>query len=116
MEIARDILTEEKVEITEAENGQIAVERFEASKAGEFDLILMDVMMPVMNGYDATRAIRNSAHPDAKSIGIVAMTANAYREDVEKALEAGMNAHIPKPIDVNRLLSVMEQFWIQKNK
>jgi CheY-like chemotaxis protein len=70
----------------------------------------MDIMMPVMNGYDATRAIRSSSHPRAKSIPIIAMTANAYREDVEKAKEAGMNAHVPKPIDMNLLLSLLDSY------
>jgi CheY-like chemotaxis protein len=74
----------------------------------------MDIMMPVMNGYDATRAIRNSSHPDAKTIAIVAMTANAYREDVQKAMDAGMNAHVPKPVDVHLLLSVLENCRMQR--
>jgi signal transduction histidine kinase/CheY-like chemotaxis protein len=110
MEIARVILSEEGVNITEAENGQAAFEKFEESEPHSFDVILMDIMMPVMNGYDATKAIRSSAHPDAQTIPIVAMTANAYREDVEKAMEAGMDAHIAKPIDVNRLLAILEQY------
>jgi CheY-like chemotaxis protein len=110
MEIAREILKEEGAEITEAENGQIALERFVSSKPGSFDVIIMDVMMPVMNGYDATRAIRNSSHPQAGSIPIIAMTANAYRQDVEMAMEAGMNAHVAKPINVKILLSVLGQY------
>jgi CheY-like chemotaxis protein len=110
MEIAAEILTEEGVEVVGAENGQIAVEKFLSSDPGYYDAILMDVMMPVMNGYDATRAIRSSAHPEAGSIPVIAMTANAYREDVEKAMEAGMNAHIAKPIDTNRLFAVLEQY------
>jgi signal transduction histidine kinase len=110
MEIARDILLEEGVKITEAGNGKIALDIFMASKPGTYDLILMDIMMPVMNGYDATRAIRTSAHPEATTIPIVAMTANAYREDVEMAMEAGMNAHVAKPIDIEVLLSVLEEY------
>jgi signal transduction histidine kinase len=110
MEIAREILKEEGAEITEAENGQIALERFVSSKPGSFDVIIMDVMMPVMNGYDATRAIRNSSHPQAGSIPIIAMTANAYRQDVEMAMEAGMNAHVAKPVNVKILLSVLGQY------
>jgi CheY-like chemotaxis protein len=70
----------------------------------------MDIMMPVMNGYDATRAIRASDHPMAKTIPIIAMTANAYQEDVEKAKDAGMNAHVPKPINIKLLFSVLEQY------
>jgi signal transduction histidine kinase/BarA-like signal transduction histidine kinase len=110
MEIACDILGEEKMEITTAENGQEAVDTFTEADPGSFDVILMDIMMPVMNGYDATRAIRSSSHPDAESIPIIAMTANAYREDVEKSLAAGMNAHIAKPIDVALLLSVLAEY------
>jgi signal transduction histidine kinase len=110
MEIAKEILDGEGVIITEAENGKIAVDKFEASGPNDFDVILMDVMMPVMNGYDATRAIRNSNHPAAKTIPIIAMTANAYREDVETAMDAGMSAHVAKPIDVDLLLNVLEHY------
>jgi CheY-like chemotaxis protein len=70
----------------------------------------MDVMMPVMNGYDATRAIRSSEHPEAKTIPIIAMTANAYREDVEKAIDAGMNAHVAKPINVETLVQTLGRY------
>jgi CheY-like chemotaxis protein len=110
MEIAREILDEEGMQVTSAENGAIAVEKFENSAPEEFDVILMDVMMPVMNGYDATRAIRKCGHPAAKTIPIIAMTANAYREDVEKAMDAGMNAHIAKPIDTNLLMEALDRF------
>ncbi len=81
-----------------AENGQKAVEQFSGSKVNQYDLILMDIQMPVMNGYDATRAIRASAHPQAQTIPIIAMSANAFVDDVRKALDAGMNAHVSKPI------------------
>ena len=87
------------------ENGQLIVEAFEKSVPGEFQLILMDVQMPVMNGYEATRAIRDSGHPMATKIPIIAMTANAFAEDIRDALEAGMNAHVAKPID----MAVLEQ-------
>jgi CheY-like chemotaxis protein len=110
MEIAREILTEEGLIITEAVNGQVAVDLFTTSPAGTFDAILMDVMMPVLNGYEATQAIRASAHPQAQTIPIIAMTANAYRQDVEKAKEVGMNDHVPKPIDIELLLSVLERY------
>jgi signal transduction histidine kinase/BarA-like signal transduction histidine kinase len=110
MEIAKEILEEEGVYITEAADGQMAVNLFTASEPGSYDAILMDIMMPVMNGYDATKAIRASKHPEAETIPIIAMTANAYREDVEMAKEAGMNAHVAKPIDVDLLLSILEQY------
>jgi CheY-like chemotaxis protein len=110
MEIAEEILEDEGLIITEAENGQIAVDKFAASEPGDFDVILMDVMMPVMNGYEATKAIRHLNRPDAETIPIIAMTANAYKEDVEHAMEAGMNAHIAKPVKVELLLSVLEHY------
>lgn len=81
-----------------AENGQLAVEEFTGSPAGQYDIILMDIQMPVMNGYEATRAIRASEHPDARTIPIIAMSANAFVDDVRKALDSGMNAHVSKPI------------------
>jgi signal transduction histidine kinase/CheY-like chemotaxis protein len=113
MEIAKEILEEEGVEVTEAENGKIAFDIFKDSPEERFDVILMDVMMPVMNGYEATRAIRDLDRPDAKTVPIIAITANAYSEDVHKAQEAGMNAHVAKPINVKVLFSVLEKY---KNK
>jgi CheY-like chemotaxis protein len=110
MEIAQELLEAEGAKVSVSMNGQEALDKFLEMPAGSFDVILMDIMMPVMNGYEATRAIRNSAHAEAKTIPIVAMTANAYKEDVEQAMEAGMNGHIAKPIDVNLLLSVMEKY------
>jgi signal transduction histidine kinase len=110
MEIAQEILEDEGVIVTPAENGKIAYDIFMESKAGTFDVILMDIMMPVMNGFDATRAIRESSHPEAKTIPIVAMTANAFAEDVRASLEAGMNAHIAKPINIPMLLSVLNSY------
>jgi signal transduction histidine kinase/ActR/RegA family two-component response regulator len=110
MEISRELLHEEGVEITEAVNGKEALDKFTSMTPGTVDAIIMDVMMPVMNGYDATRAIRSSAHPEAKTIPIIAMTANAYREDVEKALDAGMNAHVSKPINVDALVAALSQY------
>ena len=84
-----------------AENGKKAVDLFENSPAGTYDMILMDVQMPVMNGYEATRAIRASGHKEAKDIPIIAMTANAFAEDIQKSLQSGMNAHVSKPIDMD---------------
>jgi CheY-like chemotaxis protein len=111
MEIAREILTEEGLVITEAENGKVAVDKFTESPEGTFDAVLMDVMMPVMDGYEATRTIRASGHPQAKTVPIIAMTANAYKEDVEMAKQSGMNDHVPKPIDIELLLHVLEHYY-----
>lgn len=104
-EIILELLEMQGVICELAVNGQEAVEKFEASEPGYFDMILMDVQMPIMNGYEATRTIRESAHPDAKNISIVAMTANAFVEDVNNALEAGMNAHMAKPLKMDVLKS-----------
>ena len=89
------------------------MERFERSAEGEFDAILMDVQMPVMNGYEASRVIRALKREDARAIPIIAMTANAFAEDVKDALDAGMNVHIAKPIDMNLLKKTLNQ-WIAK--
>ncbi len=82
------------------ENGQLVVEAFAASAPGQYQLVLVDVQMPVMNGYAATRAIRQLAHPLAAQTPIIAMTANAFAEDIRDALESGMDAHVAKPIDM----------------
>jgi len=92
-----------------ARNGQEALEKFEASRPGAYDLILMDVQMPVMDGYAATRAIRSSAHPCAKTVPIIAMTANAFVDDVREAIASGMDAHIAKPVQVEALKSTIRQ-------
>lgn len=106
-EINAEILTElldiEEVECVIAVNGKEAVEKFEASEPGTYSLIFMDIQMPVMNGHDAARAIRASKHKDAQKIPIIAMTANAFDDDVKAALDAGMNAHLAKPIDMEKL-------------
>ena len=99
MEIAEFMLQNEGAEVTKAWNGQEAVELFRKSKPGEFDVILMDIMMPVMNGYEATKKIRSLDREDAKMIPIIAMTANAFTEDRLRAKEAGMDEHIAKPVD-----------------
>ena len=93
-----------------AENGQEAVELFDRSEPAYYDLILMDIQMPVMNGLEATRTIRGLNRVDAGSIPIIAMTANAFAEDVQNSLDAGMNAHISKPMDRNRVCSCIQQF------
>lgn len=112
-EILREILSIENVSCEIVENGQLAVERFAASAVGEFDAILMDVQMPVMNGYDATRAIRALERRDAGEIPIIAMTANAFAEDEKEALGAGMNVHLAKPVNVELLRKVIRQY-VQK--
>ena len=96
------------------ENGKLAVERFEHAEKEAFDAILMDVQMPVMNGYDATRAIRALSKEDARKIPIIAMTANAFAEDEKEALDAGMNVHLAKPIDVELLKKVIHQYVVRK--
>ena len=92
------------------ENGQLAVEEFERCEPGRYDAILMDVQMPVLNGYDATKHIRGLSRPDAAQIPIIAMTANAFAEDVKEALDAGMNAHVAKPIDPQQLSMTLSDF------
>lgn len=109
-EILAEILSIEGATCEVAENGQIAVERFKNSAEGEFSAILMDVQMPVMNGYDATRAIRALQRSDAGTVPIIAMTANAFAEDEKEALDAGMDVHLSKPIDVELLKKVIRQY------
>ena len=93
--------------MTKTWDGQEAVELFRNSEPGEFDVILMDIMMPVMNGYEASRRIRTSRRPFGKTIPIIALTANAFAEDIVRSSEAGMDAHITKPIDENELKECM---------
>ena len=102
-EILMELLKLEGAECTICENGKRILEAFEQSVPGEYDMILMDVQMPVMNGYEATEAIRRSSHEQAKTIPIIAMTANAFSEDMQHTLAAGMNAHISKPVDMKLL-------------
>ena len=103
MEVAEYLLKEQGAVLTKAWNGKEAVELFEQSKPGELDVILMDIMMPVMNGLEAARQIRSLNRPDAEKIPILAMTANAFQDDVDRSLEAGMTAHITKPLDVKKM-------------
>ena len=111
MEIAEFVLQNEGAVVTKAWNGQEAVERFKKSEPGEFDAILMDIMMPVMNGYEAAKTIRSMDRKDAKAIPIIAMTANAFTEDRIRAKEAGMDQHIAKPIDIKTILAVFDQVF-----
>lgn len=106
-EIAVEILKEVGFDVDVANDGVVAVERMREAKPGRYELILMDIQMPVMDGYEATRQIRALENPDVAGIPIIAMTANAFDEDKKAALEAGMNGHIAKPIDVSKLLELL---------
>lgn len=114
-EILEEILEMEGADCVIVENGKLALERFMNAAEGEFDAILMDVQMPVMNGYEATRAIRSLVRGDAKTIPIIAMTANAFAEDEKEALEAGMNVHVAKPIDMELLKKAIRQCIKERN-
>ncbi len=107
IEVALMILEDAGINVTVAKNGKEAVEKFKSSAVGDYDAILMDIMMPVMNGYEATKVIRESEHPSAKTIPIIAQTANAFKEDIKSVKEAGMNDHVSKPIDEENLLTVL---------
>lgn len=115
-EILRELLDIQGATCDIEENGKKAVERFCASKDGEYDLILLDIQMPVMNGYEAARAIRSSSHPQAETIPILAMTADAFAEDVRHAIDAGMNDHIAKPIELKRLDEVIREVMRQNTE
>jgi len=110
MEIAETFLTDAGVQITKAYNGKEEVERYLEQPAGTFDAILTDLMMPIMDGCEAARAIRSSGRADAQSIPIIALTANAFLEDAERVKKEGMNEHLPKPLDVGKMLSVLAKY------
>ena len=107
MEIAEYFLVEKGAQVTKAWNGQEAVDIFAKSEPGDFQLIIMDIMMPVLNGLDATKKIRRMQRRDAETIPIIAMTANAFQDDVESSMRAGMNAHITKPLDMDIMLKTI---------
>ena len=109
MEIAEFMLQNEGADVTKAWNGQEAVELFRKSEPGEIDVILMDIMMPGINGYEATKMIRSLDREDAKEVPIIAMTANAFTEDRIRAKEVGMDEHITKPVDVKLLVKVIHK-------
>ena len=115
-EIAQELLTEEGFIIESAEDGSIAVDMVQNSVPGYYDLILMDVQMPIMNGYEATKAIRKLENPALANIPVVAMTANAFEEDRRIAMESGMNAHVAKPINVEILMGVISDMLSKSNK
>lgn len=109
LEIASELLQEEGCIISSARNGKVAVELVQNSEPGNFDMILMDIQMPVMDGYEATRQIRALENKKLANIPIVAMTANAFDEDRKKALECGMNEHVPKPVNITTLKQIVSK-------
>ena len=116
-EIMKQIVTMRQAEADHATNGKVALEMFEQSPAGHYDAILMDVRMPEMDGLEATRAIRALDRPDAQTIPIIALTANAFDEDVQRSLQAGMNAHLSKPVDPEHLYQTLEELiWEAQEK
>ena len=106
-EIARALLEKEKILVEVAENGQEGLAAFRGSPIGYYDAILMDIRMPILNGYDTTAAIRGLQRPDAGKVPIIAMTADAFLDDQKKCLDAGMNGHLAKPIDANRMYQTL---------
>jgi CheY-like chemotaxis protein len=114
-EIAMEILEMTGVKVERAENGSEAVDKIAESEEGYYDLVFMDIQMPIMNGYEAARAIRSLNRNDTNMLPIIAMTANAFAEDVESALGAGMNAHIAKPLDMEVLFRTLQK-WMCMNK
>lgn len=108
--IAEELLKNTGAIVETADNGKAALEKFIQEPEGSFAAVLMDIQMPVMNGYEAARAIRQSEKEDAQTIPIIAVTADAFVEDVAKALSAGMNEHIAKPIDIGELYRVLQRF------
>ena len=109
-EILQSLLEMRGASCTICRDGAEVVERFRTVAPGEYDAILMDVQMPGMDGYEATRMIRSGANPLGRTIPIIAMTANAFAEDVKKSLDAGMNAHLSKPVDLNALEQTLQRF------
>lgn len=112
-EILNELLSDIGMELDWAENGKICLEKFQASKPGQYDAILMDVRMPVMSGLEATCAIRALNRPDAKTIPIIAMTADAFSEDIKRCLDSGMNAHTAKPINVGEMTALLKKFILR---
>ena len=109
-EIARELLSGQGIELEWAENGEVCLEKFRQSGEGFYDAVLMDVRMPVMNGYEATRQIRALNRKDAACVPIIAMTADAFAEDIKRCLECGMNAHVAKPIDFRELTRTLGKY------
>ena len=111
-EVAKELLSDLGVELDWAEDGRICLDKFQKSPKGYYDIILMDIRMPHMTGYEATQAIRGLVHPDALSIPIIAMSADAFSDDIQHCLQCGMNAHIAKPIDVIELTRLLKRYLI----
>ena len=110
MEIAEFMLEDGGAVVLKAWNGKEAIEIFEKSEPGEIDLIMMDIMMPVMGGLEATRKIRTLNRPDAATIPIVAMTANAFSDDIRRSREAGMNEHLSKPLEMEKIIRTAARY------
>ena len=108
-EVANALLGEFGFSLDWAENGQVCVDKFKESSLGYYDLVLMDIRMPVMNGYEAARTLRSLNRSDS-TVPIIAMTADAFSEDIRQCLESGMNAHIAKPLDIKNVLRVIQKF------
>jgi CheY-like chemotaxis protein len=116
-EIMMDVLEMEGMETDHAENGRIVVDMFQNSEPGVYSAILMDIRMPEMDGLEATQAIRALDRPDAKTIPIIALTANAFDEDVQRSLQCGMNAHLTKPVEPEHLFKTLgELIWETENR
>ena len=115
-EIVEFLLKEEGAHVVNANDGKAAVDIFEASAQGTFDCVLMDLMMPVMSGYEATRVIRSLNRPDAKAVPIIALSANAFEEDIAMAKEAGMNEHLAKPVDIKKMFQLMSRLRRHEHK
>jgi CheY-like chemotaxis protein len=113
-EIMIMILSMRDIEVDHVENGQLAVEKFSEHEPGYYDAILMDMRMPVMDGLEATRTIRALDREDAKSIPIIALTANAFDEDVQRSMQAGLNAHLSKPVEPEALYETLEGLVVNK--
>ena len=111
-EVARELLSDLGVELDWAEDGRICVDKFQTSPQGYYDIILMDLRMPHMTGYEATQAIRGLDHPDALSVPIIAMSADAFSDDIQHCLDCGMNAHIAKPIDIMELTRLLKRYFV----
>jgi CheY-like chemotaxis protein len=114
-EIMKKIIETSEAEIDHAENGSIALDMFKNSEPGYYDAILMDIRMPAMDGLETTEAIRALDRPDAKTVPIIAMTANAFDEDVQRSLQVGMNAHLSKPVEPDKLYRTLEELIGKRN-